>query len=640
MRHVARVCFDLSLRLARTALGICVLACGLAQAGEAVHITSAQWQLAPGGTYGPVPTTPSPDPAAWKPTTLPHQVERSLAGASQGIDIAWFRLEVPERAQAQGDLRLYLPRWQTIGHISVYADGRLLFRSQAGPVWNGFNHPLWIALPQSATGRPVEVLVRMDHERGAGLSITSAWAGSADALAWRRLGREIVQAQLTYVASTAFLVIGLFALLVWVARREAAYGLFFTCSVFFFVRSLHYHLGLEPLPIGEDWFGWLTVHSLPALAIGINIFALRLAGRRHRWVEGVAIALTAAAALTGLPPLASTTSAQIAPALYGITLLGFGAFCIFTIASTWRAGSRDGLLVAIWNVVSVPAGVHDWLLAVNRSDPESVFILPLASVGLFSVFLFIVLSRYVRALRESEQAQQRLEHDLRAREAELQATYERLRTAERKEILSTERERLMQDMHDGLGSSLMSALKDMEMRHLDDVADTLRHCVDDLKLAIDSLEPVEADLLLLLGTLRFRLGARLERAGVQLRWDVQEDLPRLDWLDPTGSLQILRILQEVFTNILKHSGASHATVTTRTEGDTVVVAVEDAGQGFDMDARGLGGRGITNVRRRAQAIGATAQWMRGEAGMRFELRLPVEGAEHAAAAHLQVAARA
>src|SRR5256885_14422427 len=46
----------------------------------------------------------------------------------------------------------------------------------------------------------------------------------------------------------------------------------------------------------------------------------------------------------------------------------------------------------------------------------------------------------------------------------------------------------------------------------------LQECIDDLKLSIDSLEPLDCDLLALLAGLRYRLGPRLEGAGVRLHW--------------------------------------------------------------------------------------------------------------------------
>jgi signal transduction histidine kinase len=56
-----------------------------------------------------------------------------------------------------------------------------------------------------------------------------------------------------------------------------------------------------------------------------------------------------------------------------------------------------------------------------------------------------------------------------------------------------ERQRLMRDMHDGLGSHLMSTLALMKRGALEqsELESLLADCIDELKLTIDSLEPVE-----------------------------------------------------------------------------------------------------------------------------------------------------
>lgn len=212
------------------------------------------------------------------------------------------------------------------------------------------------------------------------------------------------------------------------------------------------------------------------------------------------------------------------------------------------------------------------------------------------------------------------------REAELANSRERLREIEHRQMLAQERQRLMQDMHDGLGSSLTSALRVVEHGQIgeEEVATLLKGCIDDLKLAIDSMEPVDADLLLLLATLRFRLGPRLESTGIALKWEVQ-NVPDLDWLDPKNALHILRILQEAFTNIIKHTQATEIRVATGVDGDLVVVTIADNGLGFDVEsALKSGGKGLSNQLRRAEAIGAKISWQSDAHGTCFILRLPIK----------------
>ena len=212
----------------------------------------------------------------------------------------------------------------------------------------------------------------------------------------------------------------------------------------------------------------------------------------------------------------------------------------------------------------------------------------------------------------------------REHEIELAASREQLYEIKQREMLSQERQRLMQDMHDGLGSSLTSALRVMEYGKVDEaeITQILKGCIDDLKLAIDSMEPVEADLLLLLATLRFRLQPRLESTGISLRWEIV-DVPALDWLDPRNSLHILRILQEAFTNIIKHTHATEIRVITSVDGNQVVVSIVDNGKGFAIgNAMKNGGKGLSNQMRRAEAIGAEISWDANDTGTRLTLRLP------------------
>lgn len=209
---------------------------------------------------------------------------------------------------------------------------------------------------------------------------------------------------------------------------------------------------------------------------------------------------------------------------------------------------------------------------------------------------------------------------------ELADSHARLREIERRQTLAEERQRLVQDMHDGLGSSLLGALRVVEHGRLAeiDIAQVLKSCIDDLKLAIDSLEPVDADLLLLLATLRFRLGTRLESSGIALSWQVRP-VPTLEWLDPRTSLHILRILQEAIANIIKHAGATEVRVETRADADNVYVLVSDNGRGFDLEhmLERESGKGLTSQMRRARAIAADISWSQPGKGTCVTLRLPI-----------------
>jgi signal transduction histidine kinase len=325
-----------------------------------------------------------------------------------------------------------------------------------------------------------------------------------------------------------------------------------------------------------------------------------------------------------LPVFPSTS--LLVPLVYAIVVLMAATVCVVGGIHAWRR-SREGRLLAVGLGLCTLLGVPDWLLHNDVIGPEGWFLGAYTNAVTFGMFGLLMYRRYVSAIGEVEQLNASLAQRLQVREAELQLSHQQLREADMRQTISDERQRLMQDMHDGLGSSLISAIRSVDRGGVSDlkVSQILKDCLDDLKLTIDSMEPVEADLLLLLATLRFRLEPRLEDTGIALLWEVQE-LPTLVWLEPSSALHILRIVQESIANILRHTRATEIRVGTAWAAAGVEVTIEDNGQGFDV-AKALGataGRGLHNQQRRAQAVEGTVAWKSGPAGTRFTLWLPLE----------------
>jgi signal transduction histidine kinase len=158
------------------------------------------------------------------------------------------------------------------------------------------------------------------------------------------------------------------------------------------------------------------------------------------------------------------------------------------------------------------------------------------------------------------------------------------------------------------------------------MAQVLREAVDDMRLAIDTLAPEREGLLEALGNLRYRLEPRFRAAGIELKF-TRRDLPdRLDVVSE-HALQILRVLQESLTNVLKHARARQVDVALALERDPpcFVLAVADDGGGFAPGAAAPG-RGLSGMRRRAGQIGAALDIASDARGTRVVLSYPLQPA--------------
>src|SRR5262249_61208883 len=86
--------------------------------------------------------------------------------------------------------------------------------------------------------------------------------------------------------------------------------------------------------------------------------------------------------------------------------------------------------------------------------------------------------------------------------------------------VAEERDRIMRERQEGVGGQRVSTLAMGESGRFgpEAVADALHGALDDMRLVIDSLEPVEGDLLAILGAARERLEPRLRRHGISFDW--------------------------------------------------------------------------------------------------------------------------
>ncbi|WP_423459285.1 sensor histidine kinase [Ottowia sp. VDI28] len=583
----------------------------------------------------------------WQPVALPHaQLRAPFGGLGQGLSgdvpqVFWYRLRLPAAAPGIQEPRLYLPRWQTSGTLAVYVNERLAWQS-GSQVWSGFNHPLWIDLDGFATpGQAATVHVRMASTQGAGGALSSVWTGTAQTLLPSLHWRTFWQTGLVTYWRAAFTILSLFAFALWFRYRRSRpdeaslFLLFFAMSVSQSVAALLFLMDSEDLDMDYTWFCWMTLVALLASLLCMFQFLCKVQGQQWPRLGRVLPLYLIAVAVVTLPPWWPTYLAML-PVFRLLLIPAMLVLLVGVAVGAWRLRSRSSALLALWGASVPPLSLHDMAMQNHLRDIEGIYLTPYFSVWLLMLFLVIVFTRYSRAQDMAVHARDVLAERLAAQEHELVQAHERLRTAERDQTLMHERQRLMREMHDGVGSSLMSALRLVEHGHRTangaplDVAQVLKECIDDLKLSIDSLEPVHADLLALLAALRYRLGPRLEGAGMALRWRMN-DLPPLPWLDAQSALHVLRILQEVLTNIVKHSGAAEIILTTTeapspTDADIpgVQVRVQDNGRPFTPPTMvPPGRRGLGNVRSRARALGANVAWVPGDAGTVFTLWLPL-----------------
>jgi signal transduction histidine kinase len=262
----------------------------------------------------------------------------------------------------------------------------------------------------------------------------------------------------------------------------------------------------------------------------------------------------------------------------------------------------------------------------SRSAVQSGYLLQVIALVWFLYICAFLITDFSKSLAAQRAQAQTMARELEAQRQELSRLHALEKATEQAEAAAKERARIMQDMHDGLGSQLVSSLVMARAGELSShqTYDLLRSCIDDLRLAIDTANAAEDSLPLALGNLRFRMQPRLKAAGITLHWDTQALLTSVP-LRPHDLLPLLRIVQESLTNALKHASAKNISVSATRSATQLTLRIADDGSGFDVEAAKsrAAGKGLASLDKRARVLGAQLELDSSEQGSVVCLRVPL-----------------
>jgi signal transduction histidine kinase len=189
----------------------------------------------------------------------------------------------------------------------------------------------------------------------------------------------------------------------------------------------------------------------------------------------------------------------------------------------------------------------------------------------------------------------------------------------------TERARLRQELHDGLGPSLTGiglGLEALESRvGGSDLVGRLRAetaaSLAEVRRIIDGLRPGALESADLLSLLRVRAQHLSSTTPLRVTVDAPDRLPVLP---PEVEGAALRIVEEALTNVVKHAGATTCVVTIGLD-DALRLQVRDDGRGYDGPR--AGGVGVGSMANRAAQLGGRCEIGGGPDGTVVSVVLPV-----------------
>jgi signal transduction histidine kinase len=575
--------------------------------------------LAPGAA-------PPPPDAPWQQVSLP---------AAKEAPAAWYRVDFFLAELPREPWALYLPYLYGGGRLFINGEPLADIRETSPQVIVRWERPHLVAIPPVLLRRGANQLaLALTATRMAGIRMPLPEIGATALLLPAYDNRLFWIRTMSQFTVIACLVVGALSLSIWWRRREEAlYGLFGAASLLWGLRTLT--LVVEVLP-ATSWHAWRTLYhaATGGFAIAMLLFAMQLAGLRARRVRPLLIGYWL---LGPIGYIATGGNELVIGRFWSGGLLPIGiAVLVITATAAWRRRTAPLLVLTLGLAIAVLAGIHDYLLAsapqaldwiAPRAAAHRVFLLHFAADLLLVGMGAVLAARLVGTLEAIQQLNRTLESRVADSERTLAVNYERMLQLERRHAAIEERQQIMRDLHDGLGSQLFVTLTRAETGRAEshEIAASLRECIADMRLTLEAMRPDDDDFLEAWGTFRFRWQQRLEDAGIAADWTLRVDREPLV-VAPHVTVQLLRIVQEALTNVLKHAGAGRVTVDLRANAERVTIEISDDGRGLAA-APTVASHGLANMRARAHDVGARLQITDGGPGVRvllnFERRAAV-----------------
>ena len=266
----------------------------------------------------------------------------------------------------------------------------------------------------------------------------------------------------------------------------------------------------------------------------------------------------------------------------------FRSTSIFTISHMYL-----GLNTAI-----IVTGAYDIALMMNLIDDSIIFYLNYSAAGLALCIWFHMFSKYFHLLQTKKKFSHVLENELLTQKGNLEASLERERSAIEKNAALKERDNLMRDLHDSLGSRLMSIIRlSSSGKKTQALA---QETLDELRFMTTPLRIEDRDIITLLATFREQRLSRLEEAGYKVTWSVADIASPPEW-NTEQAMEFLRILDELLGNALKH-GKDDGVFLTLT--DDPFLQLTFANNNNHKTNLQESGAGLSSIRIRSQKVGA------------------------------------
>lgn len=525
----------------------------------------------------------------------------------------WYRLSVSRLqiesvlAGESGQQLLGMYIWRLNQTADIWFNGSKIGSggNTGEPMARHWNSPLYFSIPAGLLRENNEILIKHFAQHNWG-SMEPVVLGEESYLKPIYETRYSIQNDVSLGLFVFVLSTGIFTFMVWFYRREETQYLWFAiASAGLSFYSLNQFI--RYLPVGADSWRWMSNMSTDLWATSLVIFLLRSLNLHKPKLEKLAIAYL----LSGVPLYfyASFFQKFDINIYYHIGALLFGIYCLYLCLATYQR-TRDTLPIFYFCAILLlfVAGLHDtamqaivnngWQEISGANFQNHFNFVHFTAPATFLLIAASLLKRFIDSMNEANRLNRVLEARVSQAKQELADNYKAIEETLIYKTTSEERERIYRDLHDDVGSKLLSLYY-----RLDNESDSTlaKSALADLR-DIVSRKPMESyPLELAAQEWHTEAEDRVRDAKIPLTWHFENSQSSVT----LGELQhahLRRMLREVLSNAILHGeSVSEIKITITAKDNQLKISVANDGVTIPV-SQWNAGRGLSNLRVRSRDL--------------------------------------
>ncbi|MEB3767318.1 ATP-binding protein [Acinetobacter sp. MD2] len=563
----------------------------------------------------------------WTPVSLPDYWEKRWRHYS---GVVWYRIIWSKYCSDSHNEPLALNIESINMAGEVYLNQNLIWRDQnlVEPLSRSWNMPRYWPLSSSdiLEGENtffIKVIGVSTQNPGLG----KTYIGNLSSIIKKNNEYLFEHRTLYFINLIMSLTLGFIVFFIWLMRKkESAYGWYALTSLFWGLFIINI-LNTETYPFTDSLqIAKANIIFLIGYVLSFNLFIWRFAGKKNNLFEGIILSIS----ILGILGLI------IIPIQYlGLILLFLFLFCLILfiiscLAYQWfiyKSERMDTRILALVLLCFILISCNDSYLFFTK-NMDQPYITPFAAPLMTLAISVIIAWRIAHDVNKIQEFNKTLAQTVEQVTTDLNQSLAKKHLLELENIRLQERLNLAHDLHDGLGGSLVRSMILVDKSHHIDKShflSILKLLRSDLRQVIDSGSSIGAEVpntpTLWAASIRRRFVELFEEIELQSTWNIPQF-----WQTTPTSLQCItlsRILEEMLTNVLKHSQANNVEISLTQDDAQLCLIIEDNGIGFDPQQVQQGLHvGLHSMQIRVQRLGGNLNILSRHGQTRILVTLP------------------